>query len=1013
MKTILLYLSFFIIPFTYACSSSSSCKWTVCYTTYPEFSPRPASGTCVVQQSVGVNSIETYSKGGGCPGNQGCSEPVRYRTWCSCQEIYSCWWSEWNQWSGNINHNTCGYQYRYRVTNKVFKYTEKPNCHGSITGCSKDIENESRTWCSCKKVASCVPSEWSSWSPSPNPNTCIKQKRSRDKIATFIYENQETNCNGVNDRCDVGYLEDERVLCNCPYKECTEGEWTNWEIHLWKDNCPTERRLKYYRFDEKYRFAYDNCDSVGPKVCPDPVGHVREREIACPPLPLEQHSVHNDVCNGVSSKCQSICTISCKNGFSLSGNRYITCLGDGNWSGLPGKCEDVEPPNIICPVLSSEIFNLPNKNYSIIDLPEATATDNSRNLPKITMDKISPLKVFVGSPFSVTYTATDSSGNQRSCVVNFLVSDNEPPMITHCPSDILLETGVFPHQLFWEEPTFYDNVDGLHLVVHPSHQIGSYFPRGKHTIVYSARDQSFNKVHCSFSVQLDFKSCPLYDPPKNGALNCNIKKNGIVETHICTVACKSDHWFLQSEDLPPLYNFYVCGEDEQWRGQNEITSLNPVFFVPIQKGVKPWPDCSIGEIPELFKTNFQVYAGKCRDEVQQLQLKQAFINAMTNDVVIDNLFCKISADHCTINNLEITCSSNSYSVENMIIKFTLNGRGNLPVFKKSIQDSIAALKLTLNEKVFKEDIIDVKDFMLFEEVTCKDGYELIVVNASSVKDEVNSDVEKNNLRCIQCTKGMYFDKISSKCKVCEIGTYQPSEGQMSCNKCPESYSTIENGAYSHSLCKAICKPGTYSSNGMENCIACPISTYQPFNKSSECIPCPFGTISANVGAVSIADCLPTKIEVVMRSEGCGDPNISYGCGLSTIHVNGIQYSLMKRGMNFVVLDAYTGAFVKSESFDWHGDHQACDKTYEWIKQLKNECIVLAAVQDEATFNAYDKCFQSLELLGGKHPFQNEYRSSFAMIGYKGLHSVTWVHQERSGYGKGPTLVTKSISLLSV
>ena len=88
------------------------------------------------------------------------------------------------------------------------------------------------------------------------------------------------------------------------------------------------------------------------------------------------------------------------------------------------------------------------------------------------------------------------------------------------------------------------------------------------------------------------KACPLHDPPDNGALNCNVMKNGVAETYICTVSCKPDHWFLQGDDLPHLYNFYVCGEDEQWRGQNEISSLNPVFFVPIQKGIKPWPDCS-------------------------------------------------------------------------------------------------------------------------------------------------------------------------------------------------------------------------------------------------------------------------------------------------------------------------------------------------------------------------------------------------------------------------------------
>ena len=57
----------------------------------------------------------------------------------------------------------------------------------------------------------------------------------------------------------------------------------------------------------------------------------------------------------------------------------------------------------------------------MVDLPEATATDNIGLKPKITIDKSSPLKVFVGNPVRVLYTATDSSGNNRSCEVHISV----------------------------------------------------------------------------------------------------------------------------------------------------------------------------------------------------------------------------------------------------------------------------------------------------------------------------------------------------------------------------------------------------------------------------------------------------------------------------------------------------------------------------------------------------------------------------------------------------------------
>ena len=74
----------------------------------------------------------------------------------------------------------------------------------------------------------------------------------------------------------------------------------------------------------------------------------------------------------------------------------------------------------MCPNLQQYI-NEKNANYRNIDLVEATATDNS-NLPvKITMSHSSPLKVFVGIPVKVTYTAVDVAGNQKKCRSEYIV----------------------------------------------------------------------------------------------------------------------------------------------------------------------------------------------------------------------------------------------------------------------------------------------------------------------------------------------------------------------------------------------------------------------------------------------------------------------------------------------------------------------------------------------------------------------------------------------------------------
>ena len=66
-------------------------------------------------------------------------------------------------------------------------------------------------------------------------------------------------------------------------------------------------------------------------------------------------------------------------------------------------------------------MNDPNKNYAEIDLSEATATDNSGLSIKMLISHQSPLKVYVGNPVKVTYTAVDAAGNKKECHVTYSV----------------------------------------------------------------------------------------------------------------------------------------------------------------------------------------------------------------------------------------------------------------------------------------------------------------------------------------------------------------------------------------------------------------------------------------------------------------------------------------------------------------------------------------------------------------------------------------------------------------
>ena len=83
---------------------------------------------------------------------------------------------------------------------------------------------------------------------------------------------------------------------------------------------------------------------------------------------------------------------------------------------------DSEPPTITCPQLTIPTFdNKAGTNYSIITLPQATASDNSGLPVTVTTSHSSPLKVFVHHPVEVTYTATDAVGNTNKCKRKFIV----------------------------------------------------------------------------------------------------------------------------------------------------------------------------------------------------------------------------------------------------------------------------------------------------------------------------------------------------------------------------------------------------------------------------------------------------------------------------------------------------------------------------------------------------------------------------------------------------------------
>ncbi|XP_073252687.1 sushi, von Willebrand factor type A, EGF and pentraxin domain-containing protein 1-like [Porites lutea] len=194
------------------------------------------------------------------------------------------------------------------------------------------------------------------------------------------------------------------------------------------------------------------------------------------------------------------------------------------------------------------------------------------------------------------------------------ITDTEPPVFINCPPDILIETVQSKVRVNWQGPMVTDNTGAPTL--ESNRQSGSPFSApGSYEVIYTARDSSGNVATCSFRITLKKKSCPIYPPPKNGALAC-LDFQG---DPACAVMCKGGFDFVSN----PAW-LYFCSQG-QWR------------TLPFTTGL-PWPSCSevtpnhklkMGHLPNYYfdgnapnaldtiKTNFISSLGvfgTCRDD---------------------------------------------------------------------------------------------------------------------------------------------------------------------------------------------------------------------------------------------------------------------------------------------------------------------------------------------------------------------------------------------------------------
>lgn len=144
---------------------------------------------------------------------------------------------------------------------------------------------------------------------------------------------------------------------------------------------------------------------------------------------------------------------------------------------------------------------------------------------------------FVVGTTQITYTATDSSGNQQIGQFNVTVTDAEAPVITSIPENILVENDLnsCSAAVTWLDPIAIDNCELA--TFSSNHLPGSSFDLGITQVSYTAVDQAGNETIVSFLVEvIDTQAPEITGLPQNFSVSTLQGQCGATVTWVPPVA---------------------------------------------------------------------------------------------------------------------------------------------------------------------------------------------------------------------------------------------------------------------------------------------------------------------------------------------------------------------------------------------------------------------------------------------------------------------------------------------
>ena len=165
---------------------------------------------------------------------------------------------------------------------------------------------------------------------------------------------------------------------------------------------------------------------------------------------------------------------------------------------------------------------------AIVNWTPPNATDNC-TAPITPVSSLSSGDTFGLGTTTVTYTATDDAGNSAICSFDVTVIDDTAPVITGCPTDIIVSAnGICEAIVNWTPPNATDNCT-TPVTPNSAFSSGDTFNLGTTTVTYTATDDAGNSAVCSFDVTVIDDTAPVITGcPTNITVSANGSCEAIV-----------------------------------------------------------------------------------------------------------------------------------------------------------------------------------------------------------------------------------------------------------------------------------------------------------------------------------------------------------------------------------------------------------------------------------------------------------------------------------------------------